>query len=56
MKKTERIVLGKGFLRIINIRTRDWYEVQIPMKKLRKLWCYCPAICICKPWKVIVER
>lgn len=52
----ERLILGKGFVRIIELRTKEFYPVRIPMSKFRKLYCYCKTGCACKPWKVVLER
>lgn len=56
MKKKEKIILGTGFLQKFSLRTKDFYEILIPIKKSRKMYCYCKKGCSCKPWKVILER
>lgn len=56
MKKKERLILGKGFLAEIRIRTKEWHPVFIPQETMRKLYCRCIQNCSCKSWNIILER
>lgn len=54
--KKERIILAEGFIHQLEVITKTWHLVKVPIEKQRLMYCYCKKECKCKPWKIIVER